>query len=114
MMNTQLSFSPLAGIGTELLAVLAADIQTGKAPDAKPLPVLLTSDAAVLAAAASVLASGEYKAGTNETVLLHAPAGVAAKRLLLVGLGKQAKATADKVRKGAGTAVRLDPKSTRL
>ena len=66
-----------------------------KAPDAKPQPVLLTADAAVLAAAAAVLASGEFKAGANETLLLHAPAGLAAKRLLLVGLGKQAKATAD-------------------
>jgi leucyl aminopeptidase len=107
MMNTQLSFSPLAEIETEVLAVLAADTQTSKAPDAKSQPVLLTSDAAVQAAAASVLASGEYKAGANETVLLYAPAGVAAKRLLLVGLGKQAKATADKVRNAAGTAVRF-------
>jgi leucyl aminopeptidase len=107
MMNTQLSFTPLAEIETEVLAVLAADTQTNKAPDAKPQPVLLTSDAAVQAAAASVLASGEYKAGANETVLLHAPAGVAAKRLLLVGLGKQAKATTDKVRNAAGTAVRF-------
>ena len=106
-MNTQLSFSPLAEIETEVLAVLAADTQTSKAPDAKSQPVLLTSDAAVQAAAASVLASGEYKAGANETVLLYAPAGVAAKRLLLVGLGKQAKATADKVRNAAGTAVRF-------
>ncbi len=106
-MNTQLSFAPLAGIETEVLAVLSADTQTGKAPDAKPQPVLLTSDAAVQAAAASVLLSGEYKAGANETVLLHAPAGVAAKRLLLVGLGKQTKATADKVRNAAGTAVRF-------
>ena len=106
-MRTQLSFAPLAEIETEVLAVLAADTQTGKAPNAKPQPVLLTTDAAVLAAAASVLACGEYKAGANETVLLHAPAGVAAKRLLLVGLGKQAKATADKVRNAAGTAVRF-------
>jgi leucyl aminopeptidase len=106
-MRTQLSFAPLAGIETELLAVLAADTQTSKAPYAKPQPMLLTSDAAVQAAAASVLLSGEYKAGANETVLLHAPAGVAAKRLLLVGLGKQAKATADKVRNAAGTAVRF-------
>jgi leucyl aminopeptidase len=106
-MRTQLSFAPLAEIETEVLAVLAADTQTSKAPDAKPKPVLLTSDAAVQAAAASVLASGEYKAGANETVLLHAPAGLIAKRLLLVGLGKQAKVTADKVRNAAGTAVRF-------
>jgi leucyl aminopeptidase len=106
-MQTQLSFAPLAEVETEVLAVLAADAQTSKAADAKPQPVLLAADAAVLAAAAAVLASGEYKAGTNETLLLHAPAGLAAKRLLLVGLGKQAKINADKVRNAAGSAVRF-------
>jgi leucyl aminopeptidase len=76
--------------------------------------VLLTADAAVLAAAASVLASGEYKAGANETVLLHAPAGLAAKRLLILGLGKEAKTTANAVRSAAGTAVRfIKPRAIR-
>jgi leucyl aminopeptidase len=106
-MKTQLSFAPLSGIETELLAVLAADTQTAKGPDAKPEPVLLTDDEAVKAAAAAVLSSGEYKAGTNETVLLHAPAGLAARRLLIVGLGKQGKATASSARNAAGTAVRF-------
>jgi leucyl aminopeptidase len=105
-MRTEISFAPLSEIQTELLTVLAADTQTAKGPDAKPAPVLLTSDAAVEAAAAQVLASGEYKAGTHETVLLHAPAGVAAKRLLIVGLGKRAKVTVHTVRDAAGTAVR--------
>jgi leucyl aminopeptidase len=106
-MRTQLSFAPLSQIKTELLAVLAADTQTDKAPDAKPQPVLLTTDAAVQAAAAAVLASGEFKAGANETILLHAPAGLAAKRLLIVGLGKQPKTTVHSVRSAAGTAVRF-------
>ncbi len=106
-MKTQLSFAPLAGIGTELLAVLAADTQTSKAPDAKPAPVLLTADLSVRSAAEAALASGEFKAGANETLLLHAPAGLAAKRLLLVGLGKQSKATVHSVRSAAGTAVRF-------
>ena len=106
-MRTELTFANLSGIKTELLAVLAADIQTGKGPDAKPEPVLLTSDPAVKAAAAGVLSTGEYKAGANETLLLHAPAGLAAKRLLIVGVGKQAKATVHGVRNAAGTAVRF-------
>ena len=106
-MRTQLSFAPLSGIETELLVVLAADAQTSKAPDAKPEPVLLTSDAAVQAAAATVLAGGEFKAGANETLLLHAPTGLAAKRLLLVGLGKQAKVAVHGARDAAGTAVRV-------
>jgi leucyl aminopeptidase len=106
-MRTELRFANLSAIKTELLAVLAADTQTGKGPDVKPEPVLLTADAAVKAAAAAVLGSGEYKAGANETVLLHAPAGLAAKRLLIVGLGKQAKVTVHGVRNAAGTAVRF-------
>jgi leucyl aminopeptidase len=106
-MKTELSFAPISGIATELLAVLATDTQTAKGPNAKPQPTLLTFDAAVQAAAAQVLATGEYKAGANETILLHAPAGLAAKRLLIVGLGKQAKATAHSVREAAGTAVRF-------
>jgi leucyl aminopeptidase len=106
-MRTELSFASLAGIETELLAVLAADSQTSSAPDAKPEPTLLTLDEAVKAAAASVLASGEYKAGANETLLLHNPAGLAAKRLLIVGLGKQAKANVHSLRSAAGTAVRF-------
>ncbi|MBS1802534.1 MAG: leucyl aminopeptidase [Acidobacteria bacterium] len=105
-MRTELSFSPLAQIQTELLAVFATDSQTAKGPDVKPQPVLLTSDEKVGLAAAAVLSTGEYKAGPNETVLLHAPAGLAAKRLLIVGLGKKAKATAHAVRNAAGTAVR--------
>ena len=106
-MKTDLSFAPLAASETELLAVLAADIQTSKDKAAKPEPVLLTSDEKVKAAVAAVLASGEFKAGANETLLLHAPAGLKAKRLLLVGLGKLAKATPHAVRLASGTAVRF-------
>jgi leucyl aminopeptidase len=105
-MRTDLSFTSLAQIETELLAVTAIDTQTAKGPDAKPQPVLLTGDAIIQAAAAAVLSSGEYKAGTNEAVLLHAPAGLKAKRLLIVGLGKKGKATVHAIRNAAGTAVR--------
>ncbi|MGD0632010.1 MAG: aminopeptidase, partial [Terracidiphilus sp.] len=74
-MKTAWTYAPLAGIETELLAVLAVDAHTAKGPDAEPQPVLLTADEAVKAGAAAVLASGEFKAGANETLLLHAPAG---------------------------------------
>jgi leucyl aminopeptidase len=105
-MKTELVFENLAGIAAEALVVLAVDTQTEKGPEAKPQPTLLTSDATVKAAAAAVLASGEFKAGANETLLLHAPAGLAAKRLLIVGAGKAAKLTAHSVRSAAGSAVR--------
>jgi leucyl aminopeptidase len=106
-MRSELSFANLAEVKTELLAVLATDTQTAKGPDAKPQPVLLTADEALKSAAAAVLASGEFKAGANETLLIHAPAGLAARRLLIVGLGKQAKVTVHTVRNAAGTAVRF-------
>jgi leucyl aminopeptidase len=106
-MRTQLNFTHLAGIETELLVVLAADTQTATGPDAKPKPTLLTADLAVLAGAANLLSGGEFKASANETVLLHAPIGLGARRLLLVGLGKLPKATVNSVRNAAGTAVRF-------
>jgi len=106
-MRTQLVFQKSSDVKTELLAVLAVDTQTGNARDAQPNPVLLTTDAAIKAAAAEVLKSGEFKAGSNETLLLHAPAKLGTKRLLLVGLGKEKKATAHSVRNAAGTAVRF-------
>jgi leucyl aminopeptidase len=106
-MRTELSFAPLAEIETELLAIMAVDTQTAKGADARPAPELLAGDEKVKAAAAQVLASGEFKAAANETLLLHAPAGLKAKRLLLVGLGKQAKAVLPNLRNAAGAAVRF-------
>jgi leucyl aminopeptidase len=105
-MRAELKFASLSDIQTELLAVLAADTQTAKGADARPAPALLTADEKVRSAAAQVLSSGEFRAGANEAVLLHAPAGLAAKRLLIVGLGKQARANVHGVRNAAGTAVR--------
>jgi len=106
-MQTQLSFAPLSEIETDLLAISAYDAQSAKGSDAKPLPTLLTADPTVLAATAMVIASGEFKAGANETLLLHTPVGLKARRLLLVGLGKTAGLTAQSVRNAAGTAVRF-------
>ena len=103
-MDSKLSFADVAGFATPMLAVFTVDIATGK--DADALPVLLTTSDAVTGAAARVLAAGEFKATLGETLLLHAPAGLKAERLLLVGLGKVKSLSAEVVRKGAGTAVR--------
>jgi hypothetical protein len=46
-MRTEISFAPLPGIATEMLAILAVDTQTAKGSEAKPQPVLLTTDRAV-------------------------------------------------------------------
>jgi len=106
-MKTQLVFANLAGIETEVLVVAAGDAQTAKGAEVKPDLVLLTGDSAIKAAAAAALASGEFKGDANETLLLHGPAGLAAKRLLIVGLGKLAKATPHSIRSAVGTAIRF-------
>ncbi|MGB9032616.1 MAG: leucyl aminopeptidase [Acidobacteriaceae bacterium] len=104
-MNTKILFAPSSEIETELLAVFALDASANKA--AKPEIRLLASDDAPSRAAQTVLDSGEFKAESCETLLLHSPSGLKAKRLLIIGLGKAAKLTPHEVRKGAGTAVRF-------
>src|ERR1700678_2182785 len=103
-MDTKLLFQDAAGFQTPMLAVFAVDIAIGK--DAEPLAALLTTSDAVSNAAAKVLASGEFKATLGETLLLHAPSGLKAERLLIVGLGKAKSLSVDEVRKGGGIAVR--------
>jgi leucyl aminopeptidase len=103
-MDTKLLFQDAAGFQVPMLAVFAVDIATGK--DAEPLLALLTTTDAVTDAAAKVLASGEFKATLGESLLLHAPSGLKAERLLIVGLGKAKGLSVDEVRKGAGAAVR--------
>jgi leucyl aminopeptidase len=111
-MDAKLLFQDAAGLATPMLAVFAVDIATGN--DAEPLPALLSTSDAVTGAAAKVIASGEFKAMPGETLLLHAPAGLKAERLLLVGLGKSKSLSVDEVRKGGGTAVRASkPRSLR-
>ncbi|MFT4114513.1 leucyl aminopeptidase [Silvibacterium sp.] len=106
-MKTELLFSPAASASTELLAVFAVDRNLSKEKDAKADLVLLSSEAALTKAAAFVLSTGEFRADGNETLLLHAPEGLAATRLLIVGLGKSGKATLHDLRRAAGTAVRF-------
>jgi leucyl aminopeptidase len=106
-MKTELKFSDAAGAETELLAVFATDQSTSKEKDAKAEPALLTSESALASAVQAVLASGEFKATANETLLLHSPAGLKAKRLLVVGLGKASKVSVHDFRRAAGTAIRF-------
>ena len=101
-MDSKLVFGDVAGLATPMLAVFAVDIATGK--DAEPMPVLLTTSDAVTNAAARF--AGEFKATLGETLMLHAPSGLKAERLLVVGLGKAKALSTETVRKGAGAAVR--------
>ena len=103
-MDSKLVFGDVVGVTTPLLAVFAVDLAMGKDGDA--MPVVLTTSDAVTDAAERFLRAGEFKAALGETLLLHAPAGLKAERLLIVGLGKAKTLSVDEVRKGAGTAVR--------
>jgi len=53
----------------------------------------------------AVLRSGDFKGKSGESLLLYPDGGVAAKRLLLVGLGEEAALDADAFRRAGGTAV---------
>src|ERR1035438_9918403 len=111
-MDTKLVFGNAVAFATPMLAVFAVDMAADK--NAEPRPAALTGSADLQRAAATLLASGEFKAGLGEVALLHAPMGVKAERLLLVGLGKAADFSLDRTRKGAGTAVRAaKPRSVR-
>ena len=103
-MNSRLVFQEPATIATGLLAVFAVDIATDK--DADPHPVLLSTSDTIAQAAERFLRSGEFKAALCDTMILHAPAGLKAERLMLVGLGKAAKLSVNQIRKGAGCALR--------
>lgn len=104
-MTTKLVFQDPASLATPLLAVFAVDIASGK--DAQPSPALLTTSDDLANAAAPWLASGEFKAGLGETLLLHAPAEVEAGRLLVIGLGKAKSLGSIEIRRAAGVAVRF-------
>ena len=116
-MKTTLSFSTPAEVETEALVVIAldqaekdhAEKDNGKKESAKkekPQLQLSTSDTAVQAVAADLLASGEMNGRPFETNLLHKPAGLKAKRLLLISGGAAKKFTSYDLRRIAGTAVR--------
>ena len=103
-MDTRLFFQDADAFGTPMLAVFAVDVATGKDDD--PLPALLTTSDAITRAAERLLSSGEFKAAAGEVLLLHAPNGIKAERLLLIGLGKAKALSIDEIRRGGGTAVR--------
>ncbi len=109
-MKTNLSFANPAEVETECLAVVVLDHGSKD----KPEVAVQASNGAVKNVAADVLASGEVTGKTFETTLLHHPANLKAKRLLLLGGGKAKNFTASELRRLAGVAVRyLKPKAIR-
>jgi len=117
-MKTQLSFSSPAEVETECLAVVVLDRtdenRSEKSGKDRTEVSIETTDNAVREAAAEVIASGEVSGKLFEASLLHRPARLKAKRLLLLGGGKAQSFTSSELRKLAGVAVRfLKPKGIR-
>ncbi len=109
-MKAKLSSTAPAAIETECLVVAVLD----RGAEKKSEPGLATDDKALAQAAAEALSSGEITGKIFETVLLHRPQGLKAKRLLLMGGGKAENFSAYDLRRLAGAAVRfLKPKGIR-
>src|SRR5208282_6190074 len=106
-MNTKLSPSVPSQLKTDCLVVVVLDSsKEDRSEKDKPAPSVECADAAVREAAKDVIASGEVTGKSFETTLLHRPAGLKAKRLLLIGGGKAKNFSAAELRKLAGAAVR--------
>src|SRR5512146_2034714 len=80
-MKTSLSFASPAQLETECLVLPVLDHGDKDKPDAR----VLSTDKALQDAAAELISSGEVTGKIFETVMLHRPGGLKAKRLLLVG-----------------------------
>jgi leucyl aminopeptidase len=109
-MNTKLSFANPSHLDSECLVAIVLD----RGDQEKPKPEVQSDNDAVRSAAAELITAGEVSGRIFETVLIHRPQAIKARRLLLVGGGKANHFTGVELRKLAGTAVRfLKPKSIR-
>jgi leucyl aminopeptidase len=101
-MKTNLIVRNPAQIETECLVAVVLD----RGEKDKPNPTVETTEAAVQQVAADVISSGEVTGKSLESTLLHHPAGLKAKRLLLIGGGKDKSFGTFDLRRLAGMAVR--------
>ncbi len=109
-MKTSLFLSSAAQLETECLVAVVLD----RGDKDKTETFVAAADQAVQQAAADVVSSGDATGKNFETTWLHKPAGLRAKRLLLIGGGKSEKFGHSDLRKLAGTAVRaLKPRKLR-
>jgi leucyl aminopeptidase len=117
-MKTTLSLVNPAELETECLAVVVLDHSesevNGKDQKAKSDVAMDTPHAALRDAAADLIATREISGKMLETALLHHPAKLKCKRLLLIGGGKAKKFSTLELRRLAGAAVRaMKPKGIR-
>jgi leucyl aminopeptidase len=107
-MKTTISLSTPPEVETDSLVAVVLDEAEPAAneKDRKPQLKVATSDPAVQAVAADLLASGELTGKPFETNLIHNPTRLKAKRLLLISGGSAKKFSSYDLRRIAGTAVR--------
>jgi leucyl aminopeptidase len=102
-MDIKLSYDPASQIETECLVVAVLDHGEKDKNDGRASG----ADTAISAAAQELASTGEVTGKIFETVLLHHPRGLKAKRLLLIGGGKAKNFSTYELRKIAGAAVRF-------
>ena len=102
-MNLKLSLDPASQVDTEVLIVPVLDHGVKNKHEGRAA----AGDDAVRNAAKELAAANELAGKAYETVLLHKPQGLKAKRLLFVGGGKAATFTPYEIRRQAGAAVRF-------
>jgi leucyl aminopeptidase len=120
IMKITLSLSPAAQVETECLVAVVLD-RAENSDKAKPRPLknekpepFISADMAVQQAAADLISSGDVAGKIFEVSWLYNPAGLKAKRLLVVGGGKAKRFSATELRRLAGAAVRaLKPRALR-
>jgi leucyl aminopeptidase len=91
-MNILLETRPLAEVDSDALVILAFDAEPPTEPAGDQIQELYTS--------------GEFTGKALETLILHRPARLKAKRLVLAGAGKRGKFDSAELRKLAGAVVR--------
>src|SRR5216684_9232123 len=108
-MKTILSLSSAAQLETECLVAVVLDKGEKDKTEA-----YVSADKAIQQAAADLISGGDITGKTFEVAWLHKPAGLKAKRLLLIGGGKAKKFSSSDLRRLAGAAVRaLKPRTLR-
>jgi leucyl aminopeptidase len=104
-METRLLFQPIEAIETE--ALVALSFEKEQPEDALPEGLALKINALAGNWLDELYRSREFRGKLFDTALLHHPAGLKAKRLLVVGAGKASKFTSAELRAAAGAAIRI-------
>jgi leucyl aminopeptidase len=105
-MKTLLSLTPPAEVDAECLVAVVLDRNENENKKDQPQVSVETGDGAIHDACAELIAGGEVAGKMLETTLLHKPAKLKAKRILLIGGGKAQAFSAAELRRIAGAAVR--------